>query len=44
MVPPLSVVGELTAEFAEIAEFFPKFSAVLAGAAVHIGCDLFDNT
>jgi len=37
MVPSLSVVGEFTAEFAEV---FLKFSA---GSAVHICSDLFDN-
>jgi len=36
MVPSLSVVGEFTAEIAEIAEAFLEISAVLAGSAVHI--------
>ena len=44
MVPPLGVARDFTAETAEITEVILDFSAVLAGSAVHIGCDLFDNT
>jgi hypothetical protein len=44
MVSPVSVAGEFTAETAEFAEVFLEFSAVLAGSAVHIGCDWVDNT
>jgi hypothetical protein len=43
MVPPLGVVGEFTAESAEFAKIFLEFSVVLAGSAIHICCDLFDN-
>ena len=44
MVPPLSVAGEFTAEIAEFAEVNLEFSADLAGSAVYIGCDSFNNT
>ena len=43
MVPPLSAAGDFTAEFAEFAEVFLEFSAILAGSAVFLCCDLFDN-
>jgi hypothetical protein len=41
---PLSVAGKFTAEIAELTEVSLEFSAVLAGSAVYICCDLFDNT
>ena len=44
VVLPLTVAREFTAEIAEFAEVLLEFSAVLAGSAVYIRDDLFDNT
>ena len=44
MLTLLDVARESTAEIAEFTEPILEFSAVFAGSAVSICCDLLDNT